>query len=259
MQGRATSHFVGWGSSLNPTYKADCVASTAPFGTKGKFVATTSETSVGPTGAQIKTTLSAASDANNLGVYQFGSLSGNPVTSGETFPGGFDKRSNIVWGVTERGDVTATLVFDYSQQPGVSDASKIEILKRTDANDTSWDLVTENSRDDAAKTITLTGVTSFSEYALGAGSDNSLPVTLTSFTATDSAGVVIVRWVVESERDRQRLVLSVPQHLPRRPIGPDAEDSRDPIEAGIGTGIGRGKGKERQNGLRPADTDKGEY
>ena len=152
--------------------------------------------------------------------------------------------------MTERGDVTATLVFDYSQQPGVSDASKIEILKRTDANDTSWDLVTENSRDDAAKTITLTGVTSFSEYALGAGSDNSLPVTLTSFTATDSAGVVIVRWVVESERDRQRLVLSVPQHLPRRPIGPDAEDGRDPIEAGIG------RGKENSNkppaGSKPA-------
>lgn len=180
----------------------DCITSTAPSGTMGKFVVTTEETSVGPAGGLIKTTItSVPSDANNLGVYQFGSLSGDPVTSGETFPGGFDKRSNIVWGITERGDVTATLVFDYGNQPGISDAETTDILKRTDANDTSWELVTESSRDNEAKTITITGVSSFSEYALGAGPDNSLPVELSSFTAAAGDGQVTLEWVTESEVD----------------------------------------------------------
>ena len=178
----------------------DCVTSTAPFGTKGKFVATQIQTNVGPTGGQIKVSItSTPSDANNLGVYQFGSLASAPVTAGETFPNGFNKRSNIVWGVTERGAVTATLVFDYSQQPGVSDPSTIEILKRDDANDTSWLEVAESSRDNGAKTITLTGVTEFSEYALGAKSDNTFPVELSVFTAQYLNNVPTLYWQTQSE------------------------------------------------------------
>ena len=144
-----------------------------------KEVNTQTETNIGPSGGQVKVTItSTPDDENYLSVYQVGSLSDDPVTTGETFPTGFDKRSNIVWGIVEtqhpEGGVTANLVFDYSNQPGIVNASTIEILKRSNAQDGSWALVTESSRDDVAKTITLTGVTSFSEYALGAGSDNPL-------------------------------------------------------------------------------------
>lgn len=59
--------------------------------------------------------------------------------------------------------------------------------------------MTESSRDNEAKTITITGVTSFSEYALGAGSDNSLPVELSAFTATSSDSKVALYWRTESE------------------------------------------------------------
>ncbi|MCK4359757.1 MAG: hypothetical protein KAW92_13655, partial [Candidatus Cloacimonetes bacterium] len=144
-----------------------------------KEVNTQTETNIGPSGGQVKVTItSTPDDENYLSVYQVGSLSDDPVTTGETFPTGFDKRSNITWGIVETqhptGGVTANLVFDYSSQPGIVNASTIEILKRNNAQDNSWALVTESSRDDIAKTITLTGVTSFIEYALGAGSDNPL-------------------------------------------------------------------------------------
>ncbi len=163
-------------------------------------VATQTQTNIGPSGGQVKVTISVGGDASNyLDVYKVGSLSGLPVTSGEIFPGGFDKRSNIVWGINKTGTVTATLVFDYSQQSGVSNASTIEILKRDDAQDNTWEELTESSRDDIARTITFTGVSSFSEYALGAGSDNSLPVTLSSFNVLFSNGTPTLEWTTQSE------------------------------------------------------------
>ncbi len=163
-------------------------------------VATQTQTNIGPSGGQVQVTITSIPTASNyLDVYQVGSLSGDPVTSGETFPGGFDKRSNIVWGIVETGTVTSTLVFDYSNQPGVSDASTIEILKRDNAQDNIWDEVTETSRDDVAKTITLTGVTSFSEYALGAGGDNTLPVVLSLFTAQLIDNTPILNWITQTE------------------------------------------------------------
>lgn len=145
------------------------LTSTAPFGSVGAYVNTTAQTSVGPSGGQLKVTISSTpDDANNLGIYQFGSLSA-PFVTGETFPAGFDQRSDIVWGIVERGDVTATLVFDYSGQSGIIDPSQIDILKRDDAGDTSWDVTNESSRDDDAMTITIENVADFGEYALGVG------------------------------------------------------------------------------------------
>ena len=164
-----------------------------------KKVAIQTKTNIGPSGGQVQVTITTGGDASNyLDVYQVGSLSGTPVTD-ETFTGtGCDKRSNIVWGIKKTGTVAATLVFDYSGQPGVSNASAIEILKRDNAQDSTWALVDETSRYDEAKTIT-TNVVDFSEYALGAKSDNSLPVELSTFTATAGDGQVTLEWATESE------------------------------------------------------------
>jgi len=189
------------GNSADGTLVNACTwaVSTAPLGNEGAYVNTTDQTSVGPSGGQIKVTItSTPGDANNLGVYQFGSVSGEPVT-GETYPGGIDKRSNIVWGITERGSVTANLVFDYSNVGGIGDPSTIKLLKRTDASSTTWDEVTVSSRDNNTRTITVEAVTSFSEFALGAGSDNSLPVTFSSFSAKIVSDGVALSWATESE------------------------------------------------------------
>jgi len=198
---------------------ATWVTSTAPIGNEGAYVNTTSQTSIGPSGGQIKVTItSTPGDANNLGVYQFGSVSGEPVT-GETYPGGIDKRSNIVWGITERGAVTANLVFDYSNVGGIGSPSTIKLLKRSDASSTTWEEVSLTSRDNDARTLTVNGVTTFSEFALGAGSDNSLPVSLTTFTAKLQSGAVLLSWTTESETENlgfiiERKIVGANHNLP---------------------------------------------
>ena len=55
-------------------------------------------------------------------------------------------------------------------------------------------------------TFTITGVSEFSNFALG-DVDNSLPVGLTSFTALDSAGYVVLKWTTESEVDNLGFIL----------------------------------------------------
>jgi len=198
-----TTAYDASGNSANGTLVNSCAwaTSTAPIGSNGAFVNTTNQTSVGPTGGQIKVTItSTPGDANNLGVYQFGTVSGEPVSS-DTLPGGLDKRSNIVWGIAERGDVTANLVFDYSNVSGIGTPATIKLLKRSDASSKTWAEVTLTDRDNDDRTLTVNGVTSFSEFALGAGSDNSLPVELTSFIAENQSGTVLLSWVTESEAE----------------------------------------------------------
>ncbi len=56
-------------------------------------------------------------------------------------------------------------------------------------------------------TITVTGITSFSRWTAGNGSDLSLPVELTSFTAQAGDRQVTLRWVTESEIENDAFVL----------------------------------------------------
>ena len=122
------------GSNDGTISGATRVTSTAPLGSNSAFVATQSQTDVGAPGGQIQVTItSVPDDSNNLGVYQFGSLSGDPVT----FPLGIDRRSDTVWGIVERGTVTANLVFSYNGIAGVNNRSTVQILKRDNTDDTS--------------------------------------------------------------------------------------------------------------------------
>jgi hypothetical protein len=74
------------------------------------------------------------------------------------------------------------------------------LLKRDNATDTSWDDVTASATPDTdANTFTLSNQTSFSQYAIGAGEDNSLPITLSFFTATSTAKGVLLAWRTETE------------------------------------------------------------
>jgi hypothetical protein len=191
------------GTMIDMTPSTDRVTSTAPLGTNGAFVATTDPTSVGPDGGKITITIASLGDNSSLGVYQFGSPEGEPVTAGEIFPSDpidFDRRSNVVWGITEKGDVTADLVFDYSGQAGIGKPEDIRILKRDDANDLEWEVVNASPEPFDGKTITITGVTDFSEYALGGYlPDNPLPVELSFFTATTSETGVVLEWRTEME------------------------------------------------------------
>lgn len=164
--------------------------STAPFGVKGAYVGTTNvPTSAGPTGGTITANItSPASISDHLGLYQFGSATGGfvSVNAFDNFPiFGVTQRSNIVWGVYEKGMVIANLTFDYSQVTGISNPSQVKIIRRTDANDTTWELAPETSRNDTARTITINGLQDFHEYALGVNPSAppcaSVPVNLVSW------------------------------------------------------------------------------
>ena len=172
--GDTTIDASGNGNTGSLLGSVEWVASTAPIGAGCVYITTTSEAIIGPLGGQVRITiLSTPNDDNSLIAYQAGSLAGAPSTA-ETYPEGLDKRSNIVWGIAEYGDVTANLVFDYSSVVGVQNSATIKLLRRDYAGSATWSEVVLTARDDVAKTFTVSGVTTFGEYALGAGADNLL-------------------------------------------------------------------------------------
>lgn len=131
---------------------------------------TTSPTSVGSAGGDISVTItSVPNDDNFLDVYQTGLFSDLPEV-GEDFVTnltGCIFRFKLLWGVVETGDVTADLVFDYSNQIGIADPTDIVILRRDNVLDPDWEYVPETSRDDVNRTITLAGTSVYGEYVLG--------------------------------------------------------------------------------------------
>ena len=185
--------------TLNNMGDEDWVTSTAPFGEDGTLVQTQTQTNIGDEGKQMQVTITTGGDAPNyLGIYCTGE--GDSPISDETFPGGVTQRSDILWGVEEYGEVTANLVFDYSNVAGITDASAIQLLKRTDAAN-AWANATGYDHNTANRTFSKTGEADFSEFSIGDGGDNSLPVELSSFTATSDCGKVILNWATGSEVD----------------------------------------------------------
>lgn len=184
------------GTLTNETSEA-WTPSAAPAGADGKFVSTTTATSVGPAGGTLQVTITSVPDnANNLGIYQYGTTTGGTVSSGETFPSGIVSRSNLVWGAVSRGTVTADMVFSYNAIPGI-DPTTVVLLTRTDQQPpgTTWTEVTLSSRDDVMKTLTVNTVTTFNaEYALGYTAAPTA-VKLISFTANRyDDGRVLLQW-----------------------------------------------------------------
>jgi len=172
--GDTTLDVSGNGNTGNITGSLEWVTSTAPISVGCVYVTTTSEAIIGPLGGQARITITSTPDDNNsLIAYQTGSLEKSPTTD-ETYPEGIDKRSSIVWGISEYGDVTANVVFHYGNVPGVMNPATIKLLRRDYPGSATWSEVTLTDRNDVAKTLTVNGVTAFGEFTLGAGADNSL-------------------------------------------------------------------------------------
>ena len=174
-------------------------SSTVPIGTEGKTVESVSETSIGQTDGQMKITITSVPSAVNfLGIYQSGSFSNPPVVS-ETFPAGIDKRSDVIWGIVERGDVTSNIVLQYGGLGGIASEENLKILKRTNAASSWTDVTSAFTQNLTENTFTKLGETSYSEFAIGSTSDNSLPVTLSEFSGKSFNGFVQLKWATESE------------------------------------------------------------
>ncbi|MBK9229437.1 MAG: S8 family serine peptidase [Anaerolineae bacterium] len=175
-------------------------SSTAPLGTVGAAVYTNSQTTIGDAGKQLKVTITSPSQPSTssyLGIYRVGAGATN-VTA-ETFPSGVTQRASIFWGIKEFGSVTADLVIDYSSVPGISNPAVIKLLKRSDAASAWTDVTADYTHDTGNRTFTGTGVTDFSEFAVGDDGSNPLSAALADFSAVQSGEAMRVSWETVSE------------------------------------------------------------
>jgi len=105
------------------------------------------------------------------------------------------------WGVFVIGgsSPTYTVTYNYDGHPGITAESDLALAYRSDNSGTSWtnlSAILNTTDNDLEKT----SESAPKEYILGATtSDNSLPVELTSFTATAGDGKVTLNWITESE------------------------------------------------------------
>ena len=195
-----TSNVINDGALTSMT-DADWIASDAPCGETGVQVHGTGSgnaSSVGATGKQMQATLSddaGDSATNYLGIYSSGA--GDQQISDATLPGGISQRANIIWGVEEFGAVTAELIFSYGNLPGTDNPSQLALLKRSGVG-ASWNDVTSSaSHNSTAKTFTLSGLQSFSEFAIGYGTP--IAVQLISFDAAIAGDGIKISWQMAEE------------------------------------------------------------
>ncbi len=189
----------GYNGTLNNMLNTNWLTSTAPIGVYGTYVRNTTQTSTGQTGKTISATISSGGDDTNyLGIYTYGD--GDASIDVETFPDGITQRTNFIWGVREFGSCTADLVFDYSGIVGATtNESSLKLMKRSNASSAWTDVTGSAIQNTDNHTFTMSGITSFSEFSIGDGGTNPLPVELSSFTANVVERIVKLTWKTATE------------------------------------------------------------
>jgi len=177
------------------------VTSNAPVGSYGSYGGSSVDDSTGPVGSKLYAAFESTLDSLDfLGYYEYGSSS-DPAVTAETFPSGVDKRSPVVYGAYEVGITTAGLKLDYSGLSGIANESGLQVLRRAEA-DSPWANVTANFTQSLLNhTFSASGLTTFGQYSIGAGSDNALAVEATEFTVSEDDGSVTLTWRTHSEID----------------------------------------------------------
>jgi hypothetical protein len=101
---------------------------------------------------------------------------------------------------------TYTLTYNYESHPGISNESALDLAFRADNAVESW-TEANATLDQGANTLTLTDQ-SGTEYILATeSSDNSLPVTLASFTAKATKAGVLLQWETSAEIENAGFVI----------------------------------------------------
>ncbi|QOJ27394.1 MAG: hypothetical protein HRU80_00360 [Ignavibacteriales bacterium] len=114
-------------------------------------------------------------------------------------PAGVVNIANYFWSVsTNAGSFSgsARFYFDKISGNGITTPSTLKLLKR-DHDGASWVEYTDITRGDDY--IQANNLTSFSDFTLGGGMDNPLPVELVSFTAKPKNGAVQLQWKTATE------------------------------------------------------------
>jgi len=131
-----------------------------------------------------------------------------------SLPSGIINLSPVYWTVTEtsgNADGTYSITIDISAVPGIENCSTLHVLKRDNSSsiweDVVVDLEAELNTDDCPNTITVTGLSGFSDITLGGGNDNPLPVEISKFTAYASESSINLNWATQTETDNLGFIL----------------------------------------------------
>ena len=97
---------------------------------------------------------------------------------------------------------TYTLTLDLTGFGGISNFNTLKVLKRATPSSV-WQNVEDlgASLSYNAPFITISGLTDFSDFVLASSGDNPLPVSLSSFTATQNQEHALVEWTTLSEQN----------------------------------------------------------
>ncbi len=163
---------------------------------------------IGNTGAAVEFETNTDTDGGTLDITRNDSA---PVAGGFTGSATSNDASTVTpnvvsdqryWVITDGGSVssfTAEVYLDISGIVGISNPDKLVILKRASSGD-NWTPV--NTLRIGNTLYSNANIASFSEFAIGSNSsDNSLPVSLTSFTAIAELQSIKLNWETASELD----------------------------------------------------------
>ena len=139
-------------------------------------------------------------DATDIDIRMF---TWDPNVIGE-LPAGCDNIADKYWRVTPSvaPGGTYSITFDLTGVNGIESFNTLKFLKRDD-DESAWQDVQASATlvyNEAEITVTIQGLTSFSEFVPAGGEDNTLPVTLSSFTAVYNGDQPIIQWITCSEQ-----------------------------------------------------------
>ncbi|MCD6322469.1 MAG: T9SS type A sorting domain-containing protein [Clostridiales bacterium] len=135
-----------------------------------------------------------------------GNMGSTEITRSHTAPGSQAIKRKYYINPTNNSGLSATLVFHYddSELNGQTE-STLKLFKSADGSSWTEQASSINTTDN---TMTLSSIDAFS-YWTGAptGSEEALPVELSSFTATNQNGNIALTWCTETETENQGYIL----------------------------------------------------
>ena len=202
--------------TLSGMDNSDWVTSYAPIGdlnssyvTDVEAIWSISGTSASDASDGLTMTVSGALSTVNFAV--FGNNNTSSTSTSDIGAVGSTLRTGRIWQVDESGTVTATVMIDMSDATGVSGntgtASNYRLLYRSGTSGDFSSTATGSSI--SGDVITFNSISlQDGYYALGAQSDASLPVELTSFEVLDTrANGITLHWITESEINNLGFIL----------------------------------------------------
>ncbi|MCA0445106.1 MAG: T9SS type A sorting domain-containing protein [Bacteroidetes bacterium] len=112
--------------------------------------------------------------------------------------------SDKFWSITHSGltSFIYSITLDLTGISGITDFESLKILKRADAT-SQWQDVSQAPINATViyhePFITVYGLSSFSDFAVGSNEENTLPVELSAFTGQISDGKVVLNWSTSTE------------------------------------------------------------